>query len=95
MLTEVNQARSLVKDYIIAPYFQQIDKCLTVAQMVPATVKVIKDLSKSILSTSYSTVDNSLLLTNEIFQAAKALQDAIDAKNQKSIEEVKAIEEIR
>ena len=42
MLTDVDQARSHVKNDILAKYVQQIDECSTVPHMVPSTVNVIK-----------------------------------------------------
>ena len=60
MLADVDQARSHVKNDILAKYAQQIDNCSKVSHMVPPTIKVIKQLSEKILNAHYSFVDNSL-----------------------------------
>ena len=56
-----DQTRSFVKERILAPYVDKIDKCPTVPEMVPPTVTVIKELAAEILTNHHlylSTVEN-------------------------------------
>ncbi len=92
MLSDADQARLKVKDDILFKYVQRIDNCLTVPNMVPPTVKVIKDLTALILTEHYLYLSTDHDHLYDILQAAKMLQDAIDTKNQMSKKEIKEIE---
>jgi len=79
MLSEADKARILLKDDILFRYVQEIDRCTTVPHMVPATVKVVRELKKNFLPQQfmYLTYDEQDPLY-DILKTAKILQKAIE-----------------
>jgi hypothetical protein len=80
MLSEADKARQLVKDDILFRYVQEIDKCTTVPHMVPATVKVVRELSTNLLPQHFMYLTNVQDPIYDILMAAKILQKAIETK---------------
>ena len=95
-----DETRLLIKNHIVADYVTQIDQCPTVADMVPPTLTVVKELAKEILKNHHlhlETVDDPQeeskeLAPADIAQIAKMLKDAINVKKQKSLEQIAEIE---